>query len=243
MVRCDLLLIVPGLRPRPRPQPPTGVARRCFVLAPSWPDAPVCPVSARAAVVAQPTGPQCSLCCASSCHSRSRRSACCCCPANGVITFTDKLIILELGRQAVLPAKPFGQRCRKPEAPDWLGDMSPYWQTLEQSFGAHFDATIKESKSHYTEFWHPVRSPVLLSPDMPCSVLPQPCLEQQWLTVLLSCPLRDACARSSVPFTLAGVSTWRPRAHDSTVAHLHSYAMASLRLLVVIHAQLRLRHV
>ncbi len=46
--------------------------------------------------------------------------------------------------------------CRKPEAPDWMGSMNPFWQTLDQIFGAHFNATTNETDSYYTTFYHPV---------------------------------------------------------------------------------------
>ena len=45
---------------------------------------------------------------------------------------------------------------RKPEAPDWMGSMNPFWQTLDQIFGAHFNATTNETDSYFTTFYHPV---------------------------------------------------------------------------------------
>ena len=46
---------------------------------------------------------------------------------------------------------------RNPVAPDWLGDMNPFWQTLDQIFGAHYNSTTNNTKTHYTDFYHPVR--------------------------------------------------------------------------------------
>ena len=53
------------------------------------------------------------------------------------------------------------EECRRnPEAPDYMGDMNPFWQSLDQVFGAYFNATVPESSSDYTSFFHPV-SPVV----------------------------------------------------------------------------------
>jgi len=37
-----------------------------------------------------------------------------------------------------------------------MGSMNPFWQTLDQIFGAHFNATTNETDSYYTTFYHPV---------------------------------------------------------------------------------------
>ncbi len=47
-------------------------------------------------------------------------------------------------------------RRRNPEAPDYMGDMNPFWQSLDQVFGQYFNATVAESSSDYTTFFHPV---------------------------------------------------------------------------------------
>ena len=48
---------------------------------------------------------------------------------------------------------------RNPLSPDYMGDMNPFWQTLDQVFGKYFNATTSESDSYYTTFFHPVSSP------------------------------------------------------------------------------------
>lgn len=134
---------------------------------------------------------------------------------------------------------------RNPEAPDWVGDMNPFWQTLDQIFGAHFNATTKESKSHYTEFWHPVRSLVLPSPDMPCNVLSQPSSRR---TGLLTCASRyswASCARhvGAVPDACSF-----PKHAVHLCLGFRTYSACVLRngtpaTVVVAYAQLRLHHV
>ncbi len=37
-----------------------------------------------------------------------------------------------------------------------MGDMNPFWQTLDSVFGALFNATTPESSSAYTSYFHPV---------------------------------------------------------------------------------------
>ena len=39
-----------------------------------------------------------------------------------------------------------------------MGDMNPFWQTLDSVFGAYFNATTNETDSAYTTFFHPVSS-------------------------------------------------------------------------------------
>ncbi len=46
---------------------------------------------------------------------------------------------------------------RNPEAPDYMGDMNPFWQSLDSVFGQYFNATVNETDSDYTTFFHPVR--------------------------------------------------------------------------------------
>ena len=46
-----------------------------------------------------------------------------------------------------------------------MGDMNPFWQSLDQVFGAYFNATVAQSSSDYDSFFHPVR---LLRP---CQIL------------------------------------------------------------------------
>ena len=37
-----------------------------------------------------------------------------------------------------------------------MGDMNPFWQSLDQVFGQYFNATVNETNSDYTSFFHPV---------------------------------------------------------------------------------------
>ena len=46
-----------------------------------------------------------------------------------------------------------------------MGDMNPFWQTLDSVFGAYFNATVNETSSDYTKFFHPVSSPEYTRPD------------------------------------------------------------------------------
>ena len=37
-----------------------------------------------------------------------------------------------------------------------MGDMNPFWQTLDSVFGALFNASTPETSSSYTTYFHPV---------------------------------------------------------------------------------------
>ena len=49
-----------------------------------------------------------------------------------------------------------------------MGDMNPFWQTLDSVFGAYFNATTNETESYYTTFFHPVS---LMPRATPCRQL------------------------------------------------------------------------
>ena len=91
-------------------------------------------------------------------YARPECSECWRCPARGLMMFRASEKVRAVDETSQTSDKALAHSCRKPEAPDWVGDMNPFWQTLDQIFGAHFNATTKESSSHYTEFFHPVRS-------------------------------------------------------------------------------------
>ena len=58
---------------------------------------------------------------------------------------------------------------RNPESPDYMGDMNPFWQTLDQVFGEYFNTTTPETSSYYTSFFHPVS----LRPGNACNLYSQ----------------------------------------------------------------------